>query len=120
MHLRHAALQLFQKRSGLDQLIVGECFQDGLDLPQQGRIGFWTGAGCRMATAVGALDVADADMSVELCGLQAGVTEHLLDMPQIAAVVQKAGGKGVPEQMAVARLGDPGQPADGTAASVFR
>ena len=49
----------------------------------------------------------DADMGVNLRGVEAGVAEHFLDVADVRAVLMHVGGAGVAEQVRRAGLADP-------------
>ena len=50
-----------------------------------------------------------AHLRINLCGVQVAVTKHILDMPDVRAVIQHVRGHCVPKQMIAAPLGNPGQ-----------
>ena len=59
-----------------------------------------------MTARVSVLQGFDRDMGVNLSRLQFAVTEHRLDVAQVAAVFQKQRGEGVPEEMTRADFAD--------------
>jgi hypothetical protein len=50
-----------------------------------------------MELLVDRAEVLAVDVGVELCGGQIGVSEHLLDRPEIGPALEEMGGKGVAE-----------------------
>lgn len=61
-----------------------------------------------MGRGVNFLERSDADLGVNLRGVQADMPEHGLDETNIGAVLQHQRGHGVAEQMATAALADVG------------
>jgi hypothetical protein len=60
-----------------------------------------------MATGVDFLERLDADMGVDLGGVEAGVAEHLLHMADVCPVLMHVGCAGMAKQVRRPGLGDP-------------
>ena len=54
----------------------------------------------RVATGVNLLEGTDADMGVNLGGVEPGMAEHLLNVADVGSSIEHVGGTGMPQEMA--------------------
>jgi hypothetical protein len=68
----------------------------------------WAKPGVRMCSGVDLAQLADVEFGIDLRGVQVGVAQELLNVPDVHAVFEHVRGARVPEEVATARAADLG------------